>query len=185
MVLAVQTTGTVIRLLVSLILLAACIPAATLEKLGFDEMVTKSTAIVRARIGAGTARQHGPLYYTHHSVTVLESYKGRQSGTLDVVVPGGTIGRSHQTVAGIPDLTPGTEMVLFLWTSSKGLTHVIGLSQGAFQLEQGDLGEPLLTRAPLAAELFEATGRTSGLSGLRIPLSEFRTRVQSAMRGSR
>ena len=54
---------------------------------------------------------------------------------------GGVAGGIRQSVSGAPELKPGQEYVLFLWTSRSGLTQVIGLSQGLFQLsEEGSEG---------------------------------------------
>lgn len=174
-----------IRLLFTLTLLAAALPGATLQKLTFDEMVAHSTAIVRAKIGPASGRQHGALVYTHHSITVLESWKGSPASSLDVVVPGGQIGRLQQTVAGAPVLTPGSELVLFLWKSRSGLTHVIGLSQGVFKLERNAAGTVLLNRAPVDARLVAPSGRLTHDDGMTMPMSEFRSRVASALGRSR
>lgn len=173
------------RLLFSIVLLAVALPGATLQKLSFDEMVGHSTAIVRAKIGPGSGRQHGALVYTHHTVTVLESWKGAPAASINVVVPGGQVGRLHQSVAGAPVLTPGSELVLFLWTSRSGLTHVIGLSQGVFQLERNPAGAIILNRAPLAASLVAPSGRLLHDDGMTMPMTEFRTRVSSALGRSR
>lgn len=166
-------------------LLAAALPGATLQKLSFDEMVNHSTAIVRAKIGLGSGRQHGALVYTHHQITILESWKGSPASSMDVVVPGGQVGRLQQSVAGAPVLTPGSELVLFLWTSRSGLTHVIGLSQGVFQLERDAAGSVMLNRAPITASLVAPNGRLVHDDGMTMPLSEFRTRVSSALGRSR
>ena len=175
----------VTRFVFMIALLTIALPGATLQKLSFDEMVSHSTTIVRAKIGAGSGRQHGALVYTHHTVTVLESWKGSPAASIDVVVPGGQVGRLQQSVAGAPVLAPGSELVLFLWTSRSGLTHVIGLSQGVFQLERNAAGAIILNRAPLTASLVAPNGRLLHDDGMTMPMSEFRTRVSSALGRSR
>lgn len=177
--------GVVNRIAFTLALLSVALPGATLQKLSFDEMVGHSTAIVRAKIGPGSGRQHGALVYTHHTVTVLESWKGAPDVSIDVVVPGGQVGRLQQSVAGAPLLTPGSELVLFLWKSRSGLTHVIGLSQGVFQLERNASGAVILNRAPLAASLVAPNGRLTHDDGMTMPMTEFRTRMSSALGRSR
>jgi hypothetical protein len=102
-----------------------------------------------------------------------------------VVVPGGQVGRLQQSVAGAPVLTPGSELDLFLWTSRSGLTHVIGLSQGVFQLERNTGGTLTLNRAPVTATLVAPNGRLVHDDGMTMPMSEFRTRVSSALARSR
>ena len=169
----------------SIALLAATLPgvtpAATLEKLSFEDMAAKSTSIVRAKIGPGVGRQHGALVYTHHTISVLESWKGPSAISIDVVVPGGKVGRLQQTVAGAPALASGSELVLFLWTSKRGLTHVIGLSQGVFQLERDAAGTLLLSRGPLSSSMVYATGRPVNDDGLRMPMAEFNARLSTAL----
>ncbi len=173
------------RFLLTFVLLAVALPGATLQKLSFEEMVSKATAIVRAKIGPATGRQHGALVYSHHKISILETWKGNLGTSADVVVPGGQVGRLQQTVAGAPILPAGDELVLFLWTSPSGLTHVIGLSQGVFQLERDAAGAVTLNRGPLAASLVTATGRPTSDDGMRMGLSEFHARVSSALGKSR
>ena len=56
-------------------------------------------------------------------------------------MPGGVVNGIRQSVTGAPELKPGQEYVLFLWTSRSGLTQVIGLSQGLFKVsEEGSEG---------------------------------------------
>ncbi len=175
----------VTRLFITFALLAVALPGATLQKLSFEEMVAKSTAIVRAKIGAATGRHNGALVYTHHRIAILETWKGSLGIVADIVVPGGQIGRLQQTVAGAPVLPVGDELILFLWTSPGGLTHVIGLSQGVFQLERDAAGSVTLNRGPLAASLVTAAGRPTSDDGMRMGLTEFKSRVSSALGKSR
>jgi hypothetical protein len=162
-------------------LLAAALPGATLEKLSFEDMTAKATSIVRAKIGPGSGRQHGALVYTHHTISVLESWKGPAATSIDVVVPGGQVGRLQQTVAGSPVLTAGSELVLFLWKSPRGLTHVIGLTQGVFQLERDATGAVILSRGPTSSTMVTASGRPVTDEGVRMPLSEFNARLATAL----
>ncbi|HSW49055.1 MAG TPA: hypothetical protein VLH09_02720, partial [Bryobacteraceae bacterium] len=107
-------------------------PCATMEYLSPDAMIDQSTAIVRAVVLDAGARQHGPMVYTHYKLKILEQLKG--AGPLDIVVPGGAVGSLRQTFAGAPALAKGTEYLLFLWTGSSGLTHVLGFSQGVYRV---------------------------------------------------
>lgn len=182
---AIASLRFVIRLVAQLALLAASLSGATLEKLSFDDMVNRSTAIVRATVGPGAGRQHGALVYTHYRLTVLESWKGNAATSLEVVVPGGQVGRLQHSVAGAPVLSPGAELVLFLWTSRSGLTHVIGLSQGVFQLERSADGTQILNRAPVTATLVSPNGRPVHDDGMTMPMNEFRTRVSSTLARTR
>ncbi len=154
---------------------------ATLERLTFDDMVAKSTTIVRGRIGTTSVRQHGSTLYTHYAVQVLEQWKGLPAANLDVVLPGGTLGRLQQVAPGAPSYQSGQELVLFLWTSPSGLTHVIGLSQGAFLLQKDSTGQANVERAAITEGLFTATGRPAHEPSLRMSLPEFDRRVRTAL----
>lgn len=156
----------------------------TLEKLTFDEMTAKSTQIVRGRIALASVQQHGAIYYSHYKVQVSEQYKGPAAKTIDVVLPGGTIGRSQQTFSGVPTFPTDTDLVLFLWTSKTGLTHIIGLSQGVFQVSKDSGGQTVFSRGPISEGLIDSrTGRPASDSGMRFTAQEFSTRVRSAVQG--
>lgn len=166
------------HLLTYLAVLASCLHATTLEKLTFDEMTAKSTQIVRGRVTLSSVRQHGAIYYSHYTVQVSELYKGPAATTIDVVLPGGTIGRSQQTFSGVPTFSPDTELVLFLWTSKSGLTHVIGLSQGIFQVSKNASGQTVYSRGAITEGLVDGrTGRVTSDSGMRFTAGEFSTRI--------
>lgn len=158
--------------------------AATLEYLSIDEMTEKATAIVRGRIAGSEARFFGPLIYTHYTVEVLERWKGPDVQQLDVVVPGGTVQGSRQTFSGAPALVGGEEYVLFLWTGASGLTHVVGLSQGAFSLKSDDTGEATASRVAATEGMIDPkTGRVVADKALRVRLSDLRLRVKERARG--
>ena len=87
---------------------------------------------------------------------MIETWKSfgqmnRQTAT-EVAVPGGVVDGIRQSVTEAPELKPGQEYVLFLWTSRSGLTQVIGLSQGVFQLSEEGSGKAVAKR-PAASEL--------------------------------
>lgn len=166
------------QLLTCLAAFASCLYGTTLEKLTFDEMTAKSTQIVRGRVTLSNVRQHGAIYYSHYTVQVTEQYKGPSATAIDVVLPGGTIGRSQQTFSGVPTFAANTEVVLFLWTSKTGLTHVIGLSQGIFQVSKNASGQTVYSRGAITEGLVDGrTGRPAGDSGMRLTADEFSTRV--------
>ncbi len=166
-------------LLTIFVIFAAALPGTTLEKLTFDEMVAKSTSIVRGRIALSNVRQHGAIYYSHYQVRVAEQFKGPSAKMIDVVLPGGTIGRTQQTFSGVPTFPADTELVLFLWTSKTGLTHIIGLSQGVFQVTKDASGNTVFSREAIREGLVSSrTGRPASDEGMRFTATEFATRVR-------
>ena len=139
------------------LLLTLSLFSATLEKLDFDEMVAKSTAIVRGRIGSSYTTTKGSMIYTHYKVQILERWKGVPASEIDIVVPGGSLGSVRQQFSGTPKLAAGAEQVLFLWTGKSGLTHIIGLTQGLFDVKIDANGESIATRAASSETMLDRT----------------------------
>jgi hypothetical protein len=160
--------------------------AATLEKLSIDDLVAKSTDIVRGKVTGssssfrGTAGKGG-MIYTHYSIQVSERWKGAAAAKMDVAVPGGTAQGYRQVFAGAPALRNGDEFVFFLWTSRSGLTQIIGLTQGLFSLTADATGKLVLNRASSNEIMLEpATGRPVADSGLKLNLQDLARRVAAA-----
>ena len=49
---------------------------ATLERLSLDDMITRSTTIVRGKVTASWAAFTGSVIYTHYQIQVSEQFKG-------------------------------------------------------------------------------------------------------------
>jgi hypothetical protein len=81
-----------------------------------------------------------------------------------------------QSVAGAPELKLGGEYVLFLWTGRSGLTQIIGLSQGAFDVKLSG-GSTVLSRPAVAEQMLDASGRPVQDHGATLGLSDLRSRV--------
>ncbi len=159
----------------------AALPGATLQYLSMDDMIAKSTAIVRGRVGPSSVSMDGPAgrgtVYTHYSIQVLEALKGAVSGSIDVAVPGGALRNLRQTFAGAPMLTPGSEYVLFLWTSRTGLTQIIGLSQGLFSIQTDSAGKVVASRAASGEPMIGPNGALITDQPRSISLDELRARI--------
>jgi hypothetical protein len=178
----------IVRYLVTALALALCglpVRSATLERLSMDELVAQSTAIVRARAGAGIGQFHGSVIYTHYSIHVSQQYKGSSPATMDIVVPGGAAFGVRQDVGGAPALTPGEEYVFFLWTGKSGLTHIMGLTQGLFALGKSVEADPVAVRnASTELMIDRATGQVVRDQKLSFKLSELRTVIATRLKGN-
>jgi len=159
--------------------------SATLERLSLDDLIGKSTAIVRGKVTGSSAAFTGPVIYTHYTIQVEESLKGNNQGTVDVVVPGGTANGLRQSFAGAPAFHTGDEFVFFLYTGKSGLTTVTGLTQGLFALP-GDAGaDPTATRnATREMMLDPASGRPVKDQTLTMKLSDLRSRIAAGLKGA-
>ena len=159
------------------------IPAATLERLSMDDMVQKSTDIVRVRVQNSSASLRGTPgrgnIYTHYTVQVLERWKGNSAAQMDVAVPGGTVANRRQTFPGSPALQSNTEYVLFLWTSPSGLTQIIGLSQGLVNVRMDASGTTVLTRAGIGEPMVDTSGNAVTDPGFSTTLTGFRTTMRT------
>lgn len=161
----------------------APLQGATLERLSLDDMIAKSTAIVRGTVTGSKAYASGPIIYTHYAIQVTERYKGGTQDGQDVAVPGGSSNSLRQTFPGAPELKAGTEYVLFLWTGPSGITQIIGLTQGLFTLSTTASGTTA-TR-PRAPEMMlePGTGQQVNDQGLSMNLGDLRARIAGTLRG--
>ncbi len=168
------------RRLLTAICLAALgiLNAATLERLLLDDMIRKSTLIVRGQVLSSRSSQHGSLIHTWFRVQVLEQWKGTRTSQAEVMVPGGRLAGLRQTFSGAPKLLEGSEYVLFLWTGPSGRTQVIGFSQGVFDLKLDDAGQPIAVRGASTETMVDSrTGAGVRDEDIRMTLTELRDRV--------
>jgi hypothetical protein len=156
--------------------LVASLGATTLEQLTLDDMAQKSTAIVRARVTGSYAAKRGNDIYTYFQLEVLETWKSGPA-TTEVAIPGGVVDEIRQSVAGAPELKLGQEYVLFLWTSRSGLTQVIGLSQGVFNLAAGAVAN----RAPATELMLDGSGLPVQDRAVSMQLPDLKARVLKAL----
>jgi hypothetical protein len=157
---------------------------ATLEQLSLDDMIQKSTAIVRGSVALSRTEASGPIIYTHYIIRVTENFKGNSRGTVDVVVPGGTANNVRQTFPGTPQFKIGDDYVFFLWTGRSGLTQIIGLTQGLFALSPGSGGSPTATRAASQEVMLEkATGHQVKDQKIVMTLADLRARIAASLNG--
>jgi hypothetical protein len=160
--------------------------AATLERLSLEEMIQKSTEIVRGRMVSSRAALRGPVVYTFVQVQVLDRWKGPAADRVEVAIPGGAYGRLQQSFSGAPNLEPGVDYLLFLWTGRNGVTQLMGLSQGLFQIRSGADGVLLVERAASGELMLDGrTGLPVQDAPISMPLNELRNQVRRLLMGHR
>ena len=166
--------------------IAAVLPlaATTLQKLTLPEMARKSTAVVRARVMASAGVLRGTDVYTIYRLEPVEVWKAPTAGVpREVAVPGGVAGGLRQPVDGAPSLVEGREYVFFLWTSRTGLTQLIGLSQGLFDVRTAD-GVSTVWRGTASERMLDADGQPMRDEAVSMKLAELKAQVTSALSGS-
>ena len=161
----------------------APLTGATLQRLTLDDMIVKSTAIVRGTVTGSKASVNGPMIYTHYAIQVTERYKGGAQDGQDAAIPGGASNHLRQTFPGVPELQTGQEYVLFLWTGPSGLTQIIGLTQGVFTLTTTPSGTTA-TRPPAPEMMLDARSAQQVTDqALVMKLSDLRGRIAATLHG--
>jgi len=157
---------------------AAALPAATLERLSLDDLISQSTTIVRGKILNSYTTANGPVIYTHYRVQSSEALKGNTNPVVEFQLPGGIANNMRQSFAGVPQFKPGDEYVFFLWTGKSGATQVMGLTQGLFSVAPGGAADPLTTRAASHEVMLDhSTGKQVKDQTLTMRLSQLRARI--------
>jgi hypothetical protein len=176
-----------VRLLTICVFLAVAFApcrATTLQQLSLDDMTLKSTAIVRGKVQQTDSILRGSIVYTCYRVQVTEQWKGTQSAQIDFAVLGGAAKGIHQAYSGAPALVSGQEYILFLWTSRGGLTQVIGLSQGAFNLTPTSSGDAIVTRFASTDRVVDQAGHDAATANFQMRLGDMRSQVAHTLRSA-
>ncbi len=162
---------------ITAVLLAVSLaPAATLQQLSMDQMTQSATAIVRAKVTGVSASFTGKSIYTHYKLQIEETWKGFPPS--EVLLPGGTANGFKQSVPGVPQLQIGGEYVMFLWTSSStGITHLVGLTQGLFNVTHQSDGSVMAFRSQIGETMLDATGAKVTDQPVSMGISQMKSRV--------
>jgi hypothetical protein len=158
---------------------------ATLERLSWNDMMAKSTAIVRGTVTGSRAVFTGRDIHTYYAIQVAETLKGAAKSSIELVVPGGVANNLRMSYSGAPTLNQGDEYVFFLWTSRAGVTQVLGLTQGLFTVAPDGSKDPLATRrASRELMLDRSSGQPVKDETLVMRMSELRARVTASLKGA-
>lgn len=173
-----------VAILIGLFASSVIAPASTVQLLSNDDLVARSTSIVRGKVLSEIGMLRRSTIYTNYRVQVLEVLKGTADTQIDIAVPGGVAQGYREIVSGAPKLLAGTEYVLFLWTSQSGLTQILGLSQGLFlSVQQADGTQLAVRPGGSAATLVDTkTGRTATDSGSQLSVGDIRRLVKALPR---
>jgi hypothetical protein len=168
------------RILFSLLASLAVANATTLVKMSMNDLITKSTEIVRAKVTGVRTAAIGQDIYTYYQLQVSESLKGA-SVPVEVAVPGGVYNHLRQVAIGSPVLNQGQEYVLFLWTNGHRMSQLIGLAQGMFSLTQDASGATVLGRAAIHDQMLDSAGKPVADSAVNMKWSELKALIASTL----
>jgi hypothetical protein len=153
--------------------------AATLQQLSLDQITQNATAIVRARVTGSSASFTGSTIYTHYKLQISETWKG--SPGAEVMLPGGVANGYRQSFPGVPTLQTGSEYVLYLWKSpTTGITHIVGMSQGIFNVTQQADGSIQVARPLIGETMLDANGQLARDQAIQMRISDLKTSVAGA-----
>ena len=164
------------RILFSILASVALANATTLVKMSMDDLIAKSTEIVRAKVVGVRTASVGQDIYTYYQLQVSESLKGA-SVPAEVAVSGGVYGNLRQVAVGSPVLNQGQEYVLFLWTNSHKTSQLIGLAQGMLSLSEDASGTLVLSRPAVHDQMLDASGKPVADSAVNMKWSDLKALI--------
>ena len=160
-----------VRVLVILLALGACVPAARATVYApMDEatLTSESASIVTGTVTANVARKTEHRLVTDTTIAVDRVFKGAIDGmTVTVTTPGGTIGDERAVVFGAPQFTQGDRVLLYLQPGASNEVRTTALALGAYRLETAIDGSTIATHAlpvPEVRPLTEVTATTQALA---------------------
>jgi hypothetical protein len=157
--------------------------AATLQQLSMDQLSRNATAIVRATVTGSYTSVTNSTVYTHYKLQVAETWKGIPAG--EVLLPGGVANGIRQSFPGVPELSVGSEYVLFLWKSpSTGITHALGLTQGLYNVSRDGEGSTLAWRAKIGEMMLDSNGQKVADQAITVKLTDLKVQVRSVVGAS-
>ncbi len=153
------------RSLIALACLAmpAIASATTIVELGPAALEAGADRIVEGRVIASASRWNADhtLIETIATLSIERTRKGASATTIDVVVPGGTVGNARQIVFGTPSVGVGEHARWFLAGRGDGSYRVYGWAQGKWPARGRSSIE--FVRDPIAAERDTLRFATNGM----------------------
>ena len=154
--------------------------------LSLEDMVDQSDVIAIGSCQETKSAWVDGTLVTLATVSVNETLKGVEAGSLTVVLPGGIDANRQVPVAvsypGAPRITPGEDVFLFLNSDvDYGLGYnVAGFAQGKFSIVNDEDGEPVVSRDLTRLTLKSDNGARRGGANA-IPLAAFKDRVKARL----
>ena len=121
------------------------------------------------------------------TISVTETLKGADLGTITVALPGGVDANRKVPVAmlypGAPRITPGEDVFLFLTANGEaaGSYTVTGFSQGKFSIVKDEDGEQMVAQDLTKTMLKDNNGTRRG-SANETPLKSFKAEVKARLK---
>lgn len=164
-------------------------PAGTSLAVGLSikDMVDRSDLIALGSCVETKSVWAGRTLVTLATISLAETLKGGEAGTITVALPGGIDANRKVPIAmsypGAPRITPGEDVFLFLTTDSEaaGNYTVTGFSQGKFSIVKDEEGKQIVTRDLTKTSLKDNNGVRRGSAEVT-PLSSLKAQVKAHLR---
>ena len=154
--------------------------------LSLEDMVDQSDVIAIGNCTDTKSVWVDGTLVTLASVSVNETLKGTEAGSLTVVLPGGVDANRQVPVAvsypGAPRMTPGEDVFLFLNSDVDYQLgyNVAGFAQGKFSIVSDEDGDPVVSRDLTRMTLKSNNGVRRGGANA-IPLDTFKNQVKARL----
>jgi hypothetical protein len=151
--------------------------AVTVAPLTFEQLVTRSAAVVLVRVNAvrGEFISGGRGIESVVTADVLRGLKGMAPETTQFTVPGGQAGRYLNVIPGAPTFAAGDLAVVFLTSRGARLPVTTGLTQGVYRVHGASAG--LMVMPPVAASAGKVA--RGDLQRRPVPLAAFEASVRA------
>ena len=176
-------------LLLVFLVLANPVRATVVVGADLGELARDARAIARGRVVAVDAQWTANRRTIETLVTLeVESYlKGALGGTVQFLVPGGSLGRFRSIVVGAPEFSVDERVVVFLGAQGPSIPYVVGFNQGVYRVVPSADRSTLMVTPP--AILPTAGGTTPIVRGdpnrRPLPLADFEQRIRALAGGAR
>jgi len=169
---------------------SASVPATTLKRMSLPDLSRAAHTIVRARCIANSTRWDAGEIWTFTTFDVEEIWKGSAPAQITVRMLGGKSGNLTSTVSGVPQFSPGEELVLFLERTLAQDFSIVSWVQGTFRIGRNRrTGEEIVTQDTAAFAVFDPSSQRFETTGVRkMPVGAFHSLVIAsahAAQGSR
>jgi hypothetical protein len=108
-----------------------------MARLSLDEMTGRSEMIISGRITDSWAAWDAEHKYiwTHYTVAVDSSVKGRAARSVEIAEPGGILDSIVMSIGGATEYARGEQVLIFLERMPNGYLRTAGLGQGKYGID--------------------------------------------------
>jgi hypothetical protein len=183
--------GVVLTALLFTVLFTVPSGATTVAERTMRDMTAEAPSIVYGTVISATSHwtENHSLIVTDVRMAVSEVLKGEAVDEVVFTQPGGAVGKLRVDCDGAAAFLPGDEAIVFLDRNPRGQNHVVGLSQGRFDVVEDIRGRKVVqgVTGKEARTLGQASawGRLAVPEGRRdipVPLDEFLGGVRDLVR---